>query len=126
MTQDEIIKMAWDSGAYTHRITTWGFSLENLERFAAAIAAEEREALHSENERLAPIQWKQLKPPRHSGQEHMTAKKYLQILYSRLWNRKKPWVGLTVEEIAACCMESTTTQLSFYNAIEAKLKEKNT
>jgi hypothetical protein len=36
------------------------------------------------------------------------------------------WVGLTVEEIAACCMESTTTQLSFYNAIEAKLKEKNT
>ena len=44
MTQDEIIKMAWDSGAYTHRITMWGFSLENLERFAAAIAAEEREA----------------------------------------------------------------------------------
>jgi hypothetical protein len=44
MTQDEIIKMAWDSGAYTHRITTWGFSLENLERFAAAIAAKEREA----------------------------------------------------------------------------------
>ena len=39
MTQDEIIKMAWDSGAYTHRITMWGFSLENLERFAAAIAA---------------------------------------------------------------------------------------
>ena len=36
------------------------------------------------------------------------------------------WVGLTVEEIAACCRESTTTQLSFYNAIEAKLKEKNT
>jgi hypothetical protein len=39
---------------------------------------------------------------------------------------KREWVGLTVEEIAACCMESTTTQLSFYNAIEAKLKEKNT
>ena len=44
MTQDEIIKMAWDSGAYTHRIAAWGFSLENLERFAAAIAAKEREA----------------------------------------------------------------------------------
>jgi hypothetical protein len=39
---------------------------------------------------------------------------------------QRPWVGLTIEEIAACCMESTTTQLSFYNAIEAKLKEKNT
>jgi len=39
---------------------------------------------------------------------------------------QRTWVGLTVEEIAACCMESTTTQLSFYNAIEAKLKELNT
>lgn len=38
---------------------------------------------------------------------------------------QRPWVGLTIEEIAACCRESTTTQLSFYNAIEAKLKEKN-
>ena len=38
---------------------------------------------------------------------------------------QRTWVGLTVEEIAACCMESTTTQLSFYNAIEAKLKQKN-
>jgi hypothetical protein len=44
MTQDEIIKMAWDSGAYTHRITTWGFSLENLEAFAKLVAAKEREA----------------------------------------------------------------------------------
>ena len=39
---------------------------------------------------------------------------------------QRTWVGLTVEEIAACCRESTTTQLSFYNAIEAKLKELNT
>jgi hypothetical protein len=38
---------------------------------------------------------------------------------------QRTWVGLTVEEIADCCRESTTTQLSFYNAIEAKLKEKN-
>jgi hypothetical protein len=39
---------------------------------------------------------------------------------------QRPWVGLTIEEIAACCMESTTTQLEFAQAIEAKLKEKNT
>ena len=39
---------------------------------------------------------------------------------------KRPWVGLTIEEIAACCMESTTTQFEFAQAIEAKLKEKNT
>jgi hypothetical protein len=43
----------------------------------------------------------------------------------RLHPPQRTWVGLTVEEIAACCMESTTTQLSFYNAIEAKLKQKN-
>ena len=42
------------------------------------------------------------------------------------WCAQKEWVGLTIGEIAACCMESTTTQLSFYNAIEAKLKDKNT
>jgi hypothetical protein len=42
------------------------------------------------------------------------------------WKAKREWVGLTIEEISACCRESTTTQLSFYNAIEAKLKEKNT
>ncbi len=39
---------------------------------------------------------------------------------------QRTWVGLTVEEIADCCRESTATQLSFYRAIEAKLKEKNT
>ena len=39
MNKDEIIKMAWDSGAYTHRLTMWGFSLENLERFAKLVAA---------------------------------------------------------------------------------------
>lgn len=39
---------------------------------------------------------------------------------------QRPWIGLTIEEIAACCTESTTTQLSFYNAIETKLKERNT
>jgi|APGre2960657404_1045060.scaffolds.fasta_scaffold57126_4 hypothetical protein len=38
---------------------------------------------------------------------------------------QRTWVGLTIEEIASCCRESTTTQLSFYNAIEAKLKQKN-
>jgi hypothetical protein len=40
--------------------------------------------------------------------------------------QQRPWVGLTIEEIAACCMESTTTQFEFAQAIEAKLKEKNT
>ena len=39
---------------------------------------------------------------------------------------QRTWVGLTVEEIADCCRESTTTQFTFYTAIEAKLKEKNT
>jgi hypothetical protein len=57
------------------------------------------QALHSENERLG--------------------------LYKDAY-AQRTWVGLTIEEIASCCRESTTTQLSFYNAIEAKLKEKNT
>jgi hypothetical protein len=40
--------------------------------------------------------------------------------------QQRPWVGLTIEEVAACCRESSTTQLSFYNAIEAALRSKNT
>ena len=39
---------------------------------------------------------------------------------------QRTWVGLTIEEIAGCCMESTTTQLSFAKNLEAKLKEHNT
>jgi hypothetical protein len=39
---------------------------------------------------------------------------------------QRTWVGLTIEEIASCCRESTTTQLSFAQELEAKLKEKNT
>ena len=38
---------------------------------------------------------------------------------------QRTWVGLTIEEIASCCIESTTTQLSFAQELEAKLKEKN-
>ena len=38
---------------------------------------------------------------------------------------QRTWVGLTIEEIASCCRESTTTQLSFAQELEAKLKEKN-
>jgi hypothetical protein len=44
---------------------------------------------------------------------------------AELESQERRWVGLTIEEIASCCRESTTTQLSFYNAIEAKLKDKN-
>lgn len=41
------------------------------------------------------------------------------------WCGQREWVGLTIEEIASCCRESTTTQLSFARAIESKLKDKN-
>ena len=53
MTQDEIIKMAWDSGAYTHRLTMWGFSLENLERFTKLVAAKAIAELESQK----PVGW---------------------------------------------------------------------
>jgi hypothetical protein len=37
---------------------------------------------------------------------------------------KKPWVGLTRDEVLDI-EEETTHPLAFYHAIEAKLKEKN-
>ena len=60
--------------------------------------------------------------------QHFCSAENLLIEYEKEcnWCGEKEWVGLTIEEIASCCRESTTTQLSFYNAIEAKLKEKNT
>jgi hypothetical protein len=75
-------------------------------------------------------------PPQRTEQEPTPEIKYKMIVIDDLHPQGIPveqwvnppqrtWVGLTVEEIADCCRESTTTQLSFYNAIEAKLKEKN-
>ena len=124
MTQDEIIKMAWDSGAYTHRITMWGFSLENLERFAAAIAAKAIAELESQEPRNVRERWN----VEFDGNDLLVCfndhEKGDKCQYER-YSPQRTWVGLTVEEIAVCCREATTTQLSFYNAIEAKLKEKN-
>jgi len=51
---------------------------------------------------------------------------YLKVRDELAELQQRPWVGLTIEEIAACCMESTTTQLEFAQAIQAKLKEHNT
>ena len=105
MTQDEIIEMAKDAGL---RIDVRGkyffVRFVELSDLLDAATAKEREALAQE-------------------QEPMIAFNAEVIGYVA---PQRTWVGLTVEEIAACCMESTTTQLSFYNAIEAKLKEKNT
>ena len=56
MTQDEIIKMAWDSGAYIHGLTKLGFSLEDLERFAKLVADKEREACAKVCEGM-PLEW---------------------------------------------------------------------
>jgi hypothetical protein len=124
MTQDEIIKMAWDSGAYTHRITMWGFSLENLVIFADAIAAKAIAELESQEPRNVRERWN----VEFDGNDLLVCfndhEKGDKCQYGR-YSPQRTWVGLTVEEIAACCRESTTTQLSFYNAIEAKLKEKN-
>ena len=47
MTQDEIIRMAREAGAEATHYQTWGdvyeFDMELLERFAALVAARERE-----------------------------------------------------------------------------------
>ena len=97
-----------------------GFMGPNIVKYNQAITAI-KEALAQEQE---PVAWQWL------GSAHFR-KKIPKNSDTSDWSPlyrtpQRTWVGLTIEEIAACCMESTTTQLSFYNAIEAKLKEKNT
>lgn len=109
MTQDEIIEMVREAGGSDvggHGWTTWvgTQSTEFLERFAKLVAAREYERGFIDG-----------------------MQKQMQSSVDKAVNAmsQRTWVGLTIEEIASCCRESTTTQLSFYNAIEAKLKEKN-
>ena len=106
MTQEETIEMAIHAGYNPYEFTT----LTTLKRFAKLVAAKEKEALAQTQEPLC------MKMNGCKTKCEDCPDKPLQ----------RTWVGLTIEEIASCCRESTTTQLSFYNAIEAKLKEKNT
>ena len=39
---------------------------------------------------------------------------------------KRPWIGLTEEEVSEIAAQGHQRWLEFYYAIEAKLKEKNT
>ena len=131
MTQDEIIEMASEAAKGGEQIVV--FTLVELETFAKLVAAKAIKELEGQE----PVAWKL--PDKNvvfwedtKEEDEYHGFKPTIPLYAHPPQRNessgKPsaWVGLTVEEIAACCMESTTTQLSFYNAIEAKLKEKNT
>ncbi len=74
-----------------------------------------KDALDSVKEALAqPVQTVSLTSARYIADEDDDIQVY-----------QRPWVDLTIEEIAACCMESTTTQLQFARAVLAKSKEKN-
>jgi len=44
MTQDELIEMAKQSGAFIVNIGYWAFGEEDIERFAKLVAQHEREA----------------------------------------------------------------------------------
>jgi len=122
MKQDEIIKMAWDSGAYTHRLTMWGFSLENLERFTKLVAAKAVAELESQE----PVKYEHktyTMPPQ--PEQKTSADDFFKTIADK--NPKpfppsqREWVGLTDEEIN----EWTPEIHSVIQAIEAKLKEKN-
>ena len=121
MTQDEIIEMAIQAelNLYVHDLTEKRY-IEVIEAFAKLVAAKAIAKLESQ-EAVA-----YLCEPDEDGLFGLpTPDRGCKDCFPVYRHPQPTWVGLTVEEIAACCMESTTTQLSFYNAIEAKLKEKN-
>jgi hypothetical protein len=134
MTQDEIIEMARESGMELYGLgKDRARFVYHLVAFTNLVAAKEREALVQPEQE--PVAWRAPKWSNLHGKygyrdfdDPVTdingkPSPYNEPLYT---HPQRTWVGLTVEEIAACCRESTTTQLSFYNVIEAKLKELNT
>ena len=135
MTQDEIIEMAWDSGAYTHRLTMWGFSLEDLERFAKLVAAKAIAELESQE----PVKYEHkayTMPPQ--PEQKTSADDFFKAIADK--NPKlfppsqRTWVGLTDEEIKEfdTWHDNREEEVGWCNPseivayIEAKLKEKNT
>jgi len=135
MTQDEIIAMA----TQVYGECNWHKSaLLRLEAFVKLVAAKAfqdgyekgvaafNEAVLIEREACAKACEEHLDGLSMIGGAFVTCASAIRARGEATHPPQRTWVGLTVEEIAACCMESTTTQLSFYNAIEAKLKEKNT
>jgi hypothetical protein len=110
MTQDEIIEMAWDSGAYTHRITMWGFSLENLVIFADAVAAKAIAELESQEPWCMKMNG--CKTKCEDCPEKVP---------------QRTWVGLASEDrLTAKYMQDAPDGIeAVIDYIEAKLKEKN-
>jgi len=126
MTKDEIIKMAWDSGAYTHRLTMWGFSLEDLERFAKLVAAKAVAELEGQE----PVKYEHkayTMPPQ--PEQKTSADDFFKTIADR--NPKpfppsqRTWVGLTFREQQEAILNTHSIHEALIKA-EAKLKEKNT
>jgi len=106
MTRDDIISMAREAGGAditSHGWTSWvgTQSTDFLERFAALVAAHERERIIAAN---AP--------------EIEKVNEYIKALEER------PWVGLTDEEIQNIGFEAADRESAVIQA-EDKLKEKN-
>ena len=143
MTKEDIIRMAqeaqmpfyWRTGEITY--------LDKLERFAALVASAERERIKQANapeiERINAYIKEALAQPEQEpvafvkgcnrGQwEIFPAKAY------QIFEREQPlyttppqrtWVGLTRTELIKCGVLPFGMSYQLYEAIEAKLKEKN-
>ena len=112
MNREDIIRMAREAG--------YGEALSDLhapalERFAALIAAAERE-------KVAAWMIQRSYATGH-GDTVEDLLKELEWQVREAWKEPRQWVGLTRDEVLDI---EETHPLAFYRAIEAKLKEKNT
>ena len=147
MTKEEMIELAKQAGfeRLGHTAEDWVCHLEDIEEFIKLVAekaikealAKEKalQALHDENERLGlykdayaeqePLAWISTGP---ASMIHWTADK---PAYGDDWvplyttPPQRTWVGLTAKEKHEFRYSHMTTA-DFIDAIEAKLKEKNT
>lgn len=125
MNREDIIRMAREAGLDPD---LWNYT-NAFETFAALVAAAEREACAKLAELAEPYQTADLIRKRGTG---MTGFKSKQAAAQAKLNDdddiqdyKKPWVGLTDEEISARS-KGHMTRNGFARAIEQALKAKNT
>jgi len=120
MTKEEIIEMAEKAGYIDLPLVTKSMELKELRTFAKLVAEKAiEEALETKDE---PVAWYC-----KEGLKRGVSLKQESPEWTPLYTTpQRTWVGLTKMELVKCGVFPWGNSYQLYQAIESKLKEKNT